>query len=131
MDLSFHVIFLISLATFMESCKFHAQIRSETDRDVWAQFTFHNKTESDVFKFTKYGETKNLTISGILCNLAPTVLKSWEQFPKKGILPVGQTSAHLEGAGGTIYYKIFPKDGPAAVRAEGMLCSWGQCRLGK
>lgn len=57
--------------------------------------------------------------------------QSWEQFPKKGVNPVGQTSAHLEGMGGTIYYKVFPKDGPAAVRSEGMLCSWGQCRLGK
>ncbi|CAO4372068.1 unnamed protein product [Caenorhabditis nigoni] len=123
--------FLHLLISITDSCKFNVQVRSETDRDVWAQFTFHNKTESEVFQFTKYGQTKNLTITGALCNLAPTVLKSWETFPKKGVNPVGQTSAHLEGIGGTMYYKIFPKDGPAAVRAQGMLCSWGQCRLGK
>ncbi|CAL2038612.1 unnamed protein product [Caenorhabditis brenneri] len=126
-----YTIFLLLSLPLLETCKFSAQIRSETDRDVWAQFTFHNKTESEVFKFSKYGETKNFTITGTFCNLAPTVLKSWEQFPKKGMNPIGQTSAHLEGMGGTIYYKIFPKHGPAAVRAEGMLCSWGQCRLGK
>ncbi|CAD42643.1 TransThyretin-Related family domain [Caenorhabditis elegans] len=121
----------ISVFVIMDCCKFNAQVRSETDRDVWAQFTWFNKTDSEIFKFSKYGETKNFTITGTICNLSPTILKSWEQFPKKGVNPVGQTSAHLEGMGGTIYYKVFPKDGPAAVRSEGMLCSWGQCRLGK
>ncbi|EFP03816.1 hypothetical protein CRE_28821 [Caenorhabditis remanei] len=125
-----HIVLLFVLLTFLESCNYKAQVRSETDRDIWAQFTFYNKSESEIFKFSKYGETKNFTFTGTMCNLAPTILKSWETFPKKGVNPVGQTSAHLEGMG-TIYYKIFPKQGPAAIRAEGMLCSWGQCRLGK
>uniref|UniRef100_A0A8R1DGR7 Uncharacterized protein n=1 Tax=Caenorhabditis japonica TaxID=281687 RepID=A0A8R1DGR7_CAEJA len=148
---------LIGLLGFCLACNFQAQVRSETDRDVWAQFTWPNKTESEIFKLSKFGQTRNFTVTGTLCNLAPTVLKasffnckkigwaekcrsigcgretetqtSWESVPKKGVKPVGQTSAHLEG-NGIMFYKIFAKDGPAAVRAEGMLCGWGQCRLG-
>ncbi|CAI2352061.1 unnamed protein product [Caenorhabditis sp. 36 PRJEB53466] len=115
---------------YCSACRFRAQVRSETDRDIWAQFTWPNKTESEIFTFTKFGETRNFTVTGTMCNLAPTVLKSWEKFPKKADKPTGQTSAHLEGNGGTIFYKILAKDGPAAVRSEGMLCAWGQCRLG-
>uniref|UniRef100_A0A1I7V4N8 Secreted protein n=1 Tax=Caenorhabditis tropicalis TaxID=1561998 RepID=A0A1I7V4N8_9PELO len=130
MDFIFVFSLLVTLS-YLESCEFNAQVRSETDRETWAQFTFHNKSQSEVFKFSKYGEVKNFTITGTFCNLSPTVLKSWEELPKKDSYPVGLTSAHLEGMGGTAYYKIFPKDGPALVRSEGMFCSWGQCRLGK
>uniref|UniRef100_A0A8R1DHK6 Uncharacterized protein n=1 Tax=Caenorhabditis japonica TaxID=281687 RepID=A0A8R1DHK6_CAEJA len=72
------------------------------------------------------------SLEGERCNdviLYDIIKKSWESVPKKGVKPVGQTSAHLEG-NGIMFYKIFAKDGPAAVRAEGMLCGWGQCRLG-
>lgn len=65
----------ISVFVIMDCCKFNAQVRSETDRDVWAQFTWFNKTDSEIFKFSKYGETKNFTITGTICNLSPTILK--------------------------------------------------------
>ncbi|CAI5447491.1 unnamed protein product [Caenorhabditis angaria] len=109
------------------ACDFKAVIQSETEHELWAQFTFHNKTQSELMQFSSYGQNKTVPISGKFCNFAPTILKAWSKYPKKDDKPLGETSAYLEGMG-VMYYKLHAKTGPSAVRADRMICAFGQCR---
>ncbi|CAB3405811.1 unnamed protein product [Caenorhabditis bovis] len=130
--MNFLIVVLGILVLFIHRfycCNFKVNVRSETEHDVWAQFTFHNKTQSEVLNFTRYGEERELRVTGVICNIGPTILKSYKEFPKKGVKPIGETSAFLDG-NGEMFYKIFPKQGPMAVRSFAMICGFGQCRVG-
>ncbi|VDO34551.1 unnamed protein product [Haemonchus placei] len=92
------VLILISIS-LVSSCKLKVKVDAETYHPVWAQFTFHNETKSKVYKFTDGHQNHTLYIEGLICNLKPTILKSYKQSPKPGVKPIGQTAAFVEGHG--------------------------------
>ncbi|PIO66687.1 hypothetical protein TELCIR_11593, partial [Teladorsagia circumcincta] len=51
------------------------------------------------YEFTENHQNYTLYIVGPMCNLKPTVLKSYSEQPKPGVKPIGQTSAFIEGQG--------------------------------
>ncbi|XGW31317.1 hypothetical protein V3C99_009908 [Haemonchus contortus] len=123
----FGVILLPILSILLvSSCKLKVKVDAETFHPVWAQFTFHNETKSKVYKFTDGHQNHTLYIEGFICNLKPTILKSYKRPPKPGVKPIGQTAAFIEGHG-MVGYTIFHDDSPRMGTRVGVSCGFGDC----
>ncbi|VDP62363.1 unnamed protein product [Heligmosomoides polygyrus] len=93
---------------------------------MWAQFTFHNETKSQLFRSSTYipfefnDPTQNYTIhiTGLFCNLKPTILKAYKEPPTPDAKPLGQTSAFIEGMG-MLDYTVGPTRCGCCVRSNG------------
>ncbi|CAD6191897.1 unnamed protein product [Caenorhabditis auriculariae] len=125
------LVFLLFSISFSICCDFKVIVMSETHHEIWAQFTFFNKSLSEPLRFEKLGQKKELQVVGTMCSLAPTILKTYGESPTPTSKLIGSTQAHLEGINGTMTYKIFKNAPPSPVGPVRMLCSFGQCRSGK
>ncbi|RCN33145.1 hypothetical protein ANCCAN_21021 [Ancylostoma caninum] len=118
--------FICILISAVSTCDLKAKIFSETHHPVWAQFTFHNETTSPVYAFTKAGQNYTLHITGLLCNLKPTILKTYKEAPGPGVKPIGQSAAFIEGMG-MLDYLIYPHVPPRMGMRAGVSCGFGDC----
>ncbi|VDM66089.1 unnamed protein product [Strongylus vulgaris] len=88
---------LITLICFViviaQTCDLTVHLEPQSEIPVHAQFTFHNGTNSEIM----------LHITDIICNLKPTILKTYNEHPGPGVVPIGETFAFLEGAGNLSY----------------------------
>ncbi|VDL83658.1 unnamed protein product [Nippostrongylus brasiliensis] len=121
------LIHFLLLVTLVSSCNLKAKVYSETNYPMWAQFTFHNETKSEIFEFNKVDQNYTVHITGLLCNLKPTILKVYKDRPTTpDAKPFGQTSAFIEGMG-MLDYTIYYHAGPRMGMRAGVSCGFGDC----
>ncbi|KAK6053666.1 hypothetical protein COOONC_08829 [Cooperia oncophora] len=78
------------------------------------------------YKFDENHRNYTLNIEGLICNLKPTVLKSYKKHPKPGVKAVGQTSAFIEGHG-ILTYTIHHDEPPRMGTRVAVSCGFGDC----
>ncbi|VDP16858.1 unnamed protein product [Heligmosomoides polygyrus] len=120
------IVLVFLLIAVVSSCDLKAKIFSESHHPMWAQFTFHNETKSQVFEFNDPTQNYTIHITGLFCNLKPTILKAYKEPPTPDAKPLGQTSAFIEGMGMldyTVYYNVPPRMGMRV----GVSCGFGDC----
>ncbi|KAK6747711.1 hypothetical protein RB195_000731 [Necator americanus] len=120
------ITLMLLVFSTVSACDLKTKVISETHHPMWAQFTFHNETTSPVYTFTREGQNYTLHITGLFCNLKPTVLKAYKEAPGPGVKPVGQTSAFIEGMG-MLDYLVYWNFPPRMGMRAGVSCGFGDC----
>ncbi|EPB80107.1 hypothetical protein ANCCEY_00795 [Ancylostoma ceylanicum] len=85
-----------------------------------------NWAHTGCYAFTRAGQNYSLHITGLLCNLKPTILKAYKEAPGPGVKPIGQTAAFIEGIG-MLDYLIYPNVPPRMGMRAGVSCGFGDC----
>ncbi|KJH49029.1 hypothetical protein DICVIV_04867 [Dictyocaulus viviparus] len=119
------VTVLLTISTAF-TCDLTAKLLSESNEPVWAQFLFHNGTESPVYEFKSKDSNHTVNIMGSPCNMKPTVLKSYKEKPGRDSKPLGESSAFIEGVG-MLDYQIYANSPPRMGMRLGVSCGFGDC----
>ncbi|CAJ0599198.1 unnamed protein product [Cylicocyclus nassatus] len=121
------VALLCLLVTVVYTCDIDVELESQTDGIMHSQFTFHNGTKSKVHHYKKKGDKNKAHIVGGLCNLQPTILKTYKEDPELGSgKQIGETRAFLEGAG-MVHYMVHHDAWPRMGMRVGVSCGFGDC----
>ncbi|KHJ93015.1 hypothetical protein OESDEN_07079 [Oesophagostomum dentatum] len=100
------IVLLFMLVSTVSACNIRVVLVSQTDRPVWAQFTFHNGAKSQI--------------------LNPSILTTYSELPHAYSRPIGSTSAFLEGVG-VVDYQVHDTLAPRMGMRLGVTCAFGDC----
>uniref|UniRef100_A0A1I7V4N6 NTR domain-containing protein n=1 Tax=Caenorhabditis tropicalis TaxID=1561998 RepID=A0A1I7V4N6_9PELO len=125
MNTLFLTFLFVYIPIYTTACDITATLTSQTHQEIFAQFTFHNKTKSPIYQFEQDGQVEKVHITGMLCSINPTRLDVYSKPPVAGTKPNGTSQAFLEGFGYVNY--VLLSDGAFMGMKAGIVCAAGDC----
>ncbi|CAJ0602370.1 unnamed protein product [Cylicocyclus nassatus] len=114
------------LVTLAYTCDISVNVIAQTDGPIYARFKFHNGTKSKIYHLRRKDDKKTLRIKDSVCNLQPTILRTYQKHPGPGVKSFGKTSAFIEGVG-SANYLVYRDSAPRMGMRVGVTCAFGGC----